>query len=202
VTGLAPATAYRWRARIQYADATGAVPAEPAHGPWRRKAAYAGAVDIRTTGQCDDGVDNDNDGAVDFGADAGCLSEADNSERGAPVACDDGVDNDGDGRTDFSLDAGLTDLGCRDRTSTLEDPQCQDGIDNDGQIGIDFDGGASVNGGVPLAEPDPQCVASWGNRERRPPTTGCGLGPELAVLLLILGKLGRSRQRPHVRIDH
>ena len=36
-------------------------------------------------------------------------------------------------------------------------PACSDGWDDDGDGLIDFDGGASVNGGVPLGLPDPGC---------------------------------------------
>ncbi len=47
---------------------------------------------------CDDGVDNDGDGAVDFGDDPGC--QAPGSLREDPQ-CDDGIDNDGDGGSDW-----------------------------------------------------------------------------------------------------
>ena len=77
-------------------------------------------------------------------------------------ACGDSVDNDGDGRTDFPDDPG-----CLTPGSVTEQPRCQDGLDTDGDGAIDFDGGASVNGGVPLAPPDPQCEgAPWRFVER------------------------------------
>jgi len=44
-------------------------------------------------------------------------------------------------------------------------PACGDGWDNDGDGFIDFDGGASVNGGVPLAPPDPGCRTAQGATE-------------------------------------
>jgi hypothetical protein len=47
---------------------------------------------------CDDGVDNDGDGAVDHPADPGCFRRYSVFE--APE-CDDGLDNDGDGRIDW-----------------------------------------------------------------------------------------------------
>jgi hypothetical protein len=47
---------------------------------------------------CDDGADNDSDGAADFPADVGCRYP--DSTRESPQ-CQDGVDNDGDGRIDF-----------------------------------------------------------------------------------------------------
>jgi len=61
--------------------------------------------------QCEDGVDNDGDGLIDFPADPGCDSPADNDETD-PVAgaqCSDGLDNDGDGLIDFPADPGCTD---------------------------------------------------------------------------------------------
>lgn len=101
--------------------------------------------------------------------------------------CSDGVENDGDGRTDFPQDPG-----CRNASSSSESPACQDGIDNDGQAGIDFDGGASANGGTPLAEPDPNCGGLAHRQTERP---SCGLGAELVLGLSLLAR-GRSSARP------
>ncbi|MEM9177652.1 MAG: hypothetical protein AAGC67_20775 [Myxococcota bacterium] len=50
---------------------------------------------------CSDGIDNDKDGTIDAGGDAGCADANDMSERGAPTECDNGIDDDGDGFTDF-----------------------------------------------------------------------------------------------------
>jgi hypothetical protein len=47
---------------------------------------------------CDDGRDDDGDGATDFPSDPGCASPDSGNE--APK-CQDGIDNDGDGRIDF-----------------------------------------------------------------------------------------------------
>lgn len=128
---------------------------------------------------CDDGIDNDEDGRIDL-ADPGCEEPADWNELGA---CEDGEDNDGDGHADYPADPG-----CRRPTSISERTECQDGVDNDGQAGIDFDGGASVNLGVPLAAPDPQCDSAWKNRER---ASACGLGWEVALSLPVLMIRGR-----------
>ncbi|MCP3986940.1 MAG: hypothetical protein GY723_21340 [bacterium] len=116
--------------------------------------------------------------------------------------CGDGLDNDGDGFADFPLDPG-----CRDASDAIEDPQCQDGIANDGDGLIDFDGGQSIHGacanqscptGVSdpdldgVADPDPQCVSPWRNREQA--GGSCGLGFELSLLIPLLA-WGSRRQR-------
>jgi uncharacterized membrane protein len=94
------------------------------------------------------------------------------------ATCVDTLDNDGDEFVDFPNDPG-----CKAPKGIREDPQCQDGLNNDlaQDSGIDFDGGASVNLGVPLGPADPQCPAAWDNRESR-----CGLGAELVLLVPIL----------------
>lgn len=90
-----------------------------------------------TTYQCNDGIDNDNNGVVDYPQDLGCYALTDNTESGyiMPVStqCNDNIDNDGDGTTDYPQD-----LGCVALTDNTESPdpstvyQCNDGIDNDG----------------------------------------------------------------------
>lgn len=81
--------------------------------------------------QCSDGADNDGNGQIDFPADPGCTSAADNSEN-APD-CNDTVDNDGDGLVDFPNDPG-----CQSATQNNEAPECNDGADNDGNGLIDL----------------------------------------------------------------
>jgi len=95
--------------------------------------------------------------------------------------CDDGLDNDGDGLTDFPADPG-----CKDATGLREEPQCDDGLDNDGDGRVDWDGGG-------IATADPQCAAGWGTTEegRRAPPPGCGVGPELSLIVLALWCLRR-----------
>ena len=154
---------------------------------------------------CDDGVDNDGDGHIDWNggplgesADPGCANASDLSERDPTLVCDDGADNDDDGRFDFdpvtfadpgdqyTLPSGSGDPGCFNPSWFVENPQCQDGVNNDpgqdpdpGQI--DYDAGLFANGVADLNGPDPQCVGTpWKNKEK---TGTCGLGSELALLL-------------------
>jgi hypothetical protein len=63
---------------------------------------------------CNDGVDNDGDGAIDFPADLGCSAADDTNEIGQ---CQDGVDNDADTFIDFGPGVG-------------NDPQCASLNDN------------------------------------------------------------------------
>jgi hypothetical protein len=113
------------------------------------------------------------------------------AERAGP--CRDGIDNDGDGLVDYPDDPG-----CATALKGTESPECQDGLDNDGDGRIDFDGGASLNGGVPLAPFDPQCTHA-GAKEGAP--SSCGLGAELVLVMPFLGLLaGQRRREPMPRI--
>ncbi len=72
---------------------------------------------------CNDGLDNDSDGKIDYGTaasnDPGCTSATDTDEYNTPPAqCADGLDNDSDGKTDFG-------------TGTSNDPGCTSNTDND-----------------------------------------------------------------------
>jgi len=129
---------------------------------------------------CNDGVDNDRDGAADYPLDAGCASK--DATREDP-ACQDGVDNDGDGRID-----GPRDVGCAGVAATRENPACADGIDNDADGKIDFDGGRSLGAVSPTA-PDPDCEGSPSRSEA--PRISCGLGFELGPVLVLLAALRR-----------
>jgi hypothetical protein len=129
---------------------------------------------------CNDGIDNDLDGAADYPLDAGCASEG--ATREDP-ACQDSVDNDGDGRID-----GPVDIGCAGVAATREDPPCADGIDNDGDGKIDFDGGSSFGAVSPTA-PDSDCAGFPSRAEA--PLPSCGLGFELGLTLVLLAALRR-----------
>ena len=78
-------------------------------------AACAGAVGMKkcVPAQCSDGMDNDNDGKIDYPFDPGCSSPGDNTETDpatAPV-CSNGTDNDADGLIDFPADYGCSSAG-------------------------------------------------------------------------------------------
>jgi hypothetical protein len=122
---------------------------------------------VTQVSQCQDGIDNDMDGDIDFPADAGCSSPGDSNE--VDPQCSDGINNaDGDSDIDWPADLecegpddntegglpacgdmsdndgdGLVDLldpGCTgpgDR-SELTLPVCMDGVDNDGDGLADF----------------------------------------------------------------
>jgi cysteine-rich repeat protein len=141
---------------------------------------------------CENGIDDDGDGAADL-ADVGCMDATDLSERDPTLPCDDGVDNDGDGAADYPAE-----LVCMTAAFARENAECQDGLDNDHDSdGIDFDGGASRNGGVPLALPDPNCrTLPWDDREDN--TGSCGLGVELAGVL-VGWQIVRNRRK---RLSH
>jgi len=121
-----------------------------------------GWVALLSAPHCNDGIDNDGDGHIDFGADPQCNAKGDRSET---PDCGDGLDNDGDGPIDFPADTGCTastdrterpdcgdgldndgdgpadfpaDAGCRNASSAVENPACQNGIDDDGDGAIDF----------------------------------------------------------------
>jgi CSLREA domain-containing protein len=141
---------------------------------------------------CNDGIDNDGDGLVDYPADPGCSSALDDSEKSPLLPCDDGIDNDGDGLVDYRVD-GTGDPGCfSPGVGSIENPACQDGKDNDGDGKIDFDGGASANHGVALGLRDPDCGTPYRTYETVTPP--CGLGAELSLVLPLLMLLRGRRQ--------
>ncbi|MGE0395481.1 MAG: PPC domain-containing protein [Kofleriaceae bacterium] len=123
---------------------------------------------------CSDGIDNDEDGQIDFPDDLGCTGTDDTSEDSSPSpACLDGRDNDSDGRTDYPSDPG-----CLVPQSDSEDddcpdgpacPQCADGEDND-------------NNGVTDYPDDPGCVAAGDTIEFTDNSVACGAGLTVNML--------------------
>ncbi|MFH1187656.1 MAG: hypothetical protein V1688_02210, partial [bacterium] len=104
--------------------------------------------DNSESGTCDDGIDNDNDGTVDYPADFSCGSYSDVEEEACASGeqCCDNIDNDGDGLVDQA------DGGCDNKTDNTEANACADGIDNDGDDLIDL--------------ADPGCADSLDNSEK------------------------------------
>src|SRR6185369_6800793 len=81
--------------------------------------ACKGTVGSRTCqpALCADGIDNDGDGKIDYPADPGCDSSADDTEQNPATlpVCADGSDNDGDTLTDWPAD-----YGCAAASGTTE----------------------------------------------------------------------------------
>jgi len=133
---------------------------------------------------CEDGLDNDDDGFTDL-ADPGCAESGDLSENDPTLPCDDGADNDSDGALDYPAD-----IGCKKPSWPTENPECNDGVDNadnDDPPLADWDGAG-------LGDPDPQCAGPW-DKSESPSTPPCGLGSELALLLPPLIWLSQRRRR-------
>jgi len=94
-------------------------------------------------GECNDGIDNDGDGLIDYPLDPGCADLYDTSEgTSALPACSDGIDNDGDGKVDFPDDPGCTSPNQDTETDDCPDgpncPECSNGRDDDGNHLIDY----------------------------------------------------------------
>ncbi len=107
--------------------------------------AELGCVGSPIDSQCNDGIDNDNDGLIDL-ADDGCSDISDNNEYiHIATDCNDFLDNDGDGLVDFDdpgclseLDGTETSIVTDVVTTTQDIPDCRDRVDNDGDGFIDF----------------------------------------------------------------
>lgn len=117
---------------------------------------------------CNDGIDNDGDGMVDFPDDPACRYPTTANER---TRCQDGLDNDGAPGIDF--DGGQSIHGA-----------CTGGVCPPGVADPEGDG---------VANPDPTCTVPWRNYES--PSAGCGLGFELAFTLPLLARLARRGGR-------
>jgi arylsulfatase A-like enzyme len=140
---------------------------------------------------CSDGIDNDADGGIDFDGGAAftggvplgppdpqCDSLEDEFEY-VVNECNDLIDNDGHGGTDaddlacsyFVLGLGLG----------IEGAACDDGEDDDGDLLVDLD--------------DPDCLGlPWRNTESGG-TRSCGVGFEVAPIVLVALVRHRRRSR-------
>ena len=93
-----------------------------------------------TTPQCRDGIDNDNDGAIDYPNDFSCSGPDDDDETNPKTHCQDGSDNDGDGYTDYPQDPGCSSRQDNDESNDGGNGirACNDGRDNDGDGYFDY----------------------------------------------------------------
>ena len=95
--------------------------------------------------ECNDGVDNDEDGLIDLN-DPGCINSLTASETN-PVdapACSDGVDNDEDGAVDF-VDGEGGDLDCLSAGDLTEDPRCLTLPSTDVEVGYETETIVTLN---------------------------------------------------------
>ena len=117
---------------------------------------------------CDDDLDNDGDGLVDFPADPGCGSARDGDEYNDLIdpECADGVDNDRDGDTDEE-DSGCSSSVDQDEGEPDSTPACADFADNDfdGLIDFPYDPGCGAAGDDDEQDPQlpAQCADSLDN---------------------------------------
>jgi hypothetical protein len=153
---------------------------------------------------CSNGLDDDGDGFADM-ADLGCDEPDDTSERAAWLPCDNGIDDDGQGDPDYPLDPG-----CLSAIHPTESPECSNGVDDDGDGMVDgSDPGCptasalsespACNDGLDndddgfVDTADPQCATAW---QRDESNRRCGLGFEVAPLLVLLAGWRRRRRAP------
>ena len=130
--------------------------------------AACGGTDNNNTNktQCNDGIDNDGDGLIDFPDDPGCISLTDDKESDPPSPqCADGRDNDGDGKIDFPYDPGCFAPNQDTETDDCPDgphcPQCSNGKDDD-------------NNGVTDYPNDPGCLSAADTDEFTDNPAACG----------------------------
>jgi len=122
----------------------------------------------RGCGECQNGVDDDDDGLADTD-DPGCDDAFDASEKSELLVCDNGLDDDGDGAADAD------DFGCPFPFAAYEDPLCDNGVDDDDDGAVDY--------------LDSMCQANWPYWETPP----CGVGAELTLLAPLLLALRRRK---------
>ncbi len=126
--------------------------------------------------ECEDGKDNDGDLLIDYPEDEGCNGY----QAVEDPECGNGIDDDGDGLIDYPDDPGC-------RTARWEEaPECSNGIDDDADGLVDWPA-------------DRDCPNLTGVSEAG--TSSCGLGFELALVLLPLMALRRRRERLRLRSD-
>ena len=115
---------------------------------------------------CDNGLDDDGDGATDHPFDVGCAAKGDINEDDPPEdmlpECGNSLDDDGDGRADFPEDPGCQARGDGTERNPVPPPQCADGVDQDrdGRVDYPFDPGCDAAGDPSEDDPDRAAVCS------------------------------------------
>ncbi len=137
--------------------------------------------------QCNDGIDNDGDGKIDYPEDPGCDFSTDDSEDTAPKPqCKDGRDNDGDGKMDYPDDPGCIapehDIEMDDCPDGVLCPQCGNGRDDDMNGTMDYPG-------------DPGCDTAADPTEFVSMPTACGPLTKIELLPgdgIVMGNLDQE----------
>ncbi|MGI9099781.1 MAG: hypothetical protein ACR2H2_15045 [Solirubrobacteraceae bacterium] len=139
-------------------------PTSPRRARIRTACRPVDAVEAPALALCADGADNDADGKVDYPADPGCLSTADNDETDPqapppPPRCADNVDNDADGKVDYPADPGCLSAADDDETDPQAPPpppRCADNVDNDADGKTDYPADPGCLTAADDDETDPQ----------------------------------------------
>jgi len=95
--------------------------------------------------QCQDGIDNDSDGATDYPGDFSCSSATDNDETNPKAQCQDGIDNDSDGLIDFPSDTGCSSKQDNDEFNAPINCSTNAQCGTNGTTGNDFCQGNSIH---------------------------------------------------------
>ncbi|MCC6554239.1 MAG: DUF11 domain-containing protein, partial [Polyangiaceae bacterium] len=154
----------------QHLNATAQAPGEIESLPSSPDAVVQGLSNMTF---CNDGLDNDGDGLVDYPADPGCESALDPDETDVPQ-CSNGLDDDGDGLADYPADPSCSSFLDDDESGA---PACGDGADNDGDGLTDF-------------PDDPGCAAADAAEVGRRPVARAAL-----ALAAAAARAGRRRGR-------
>ncbi len=116
---------------------------------------------------CSDGLDNNDDGKVDYPNDPSCSSFLDDSEDGS-TECSDGVDNDGDGE----IDTDDEDCASGEGSSESSPPACANGQDDDGDGLADYPADPGCESARDNSEVDSKVDTSAGGAGSDSGTTG------------------------------
>ncbi len=114
--------------------------------------------------QCDDLMDNDNDGRIDAD-DPGCDRPSDDNERDSARVplCNNMLDDDGDNRIDWPLDPGCEARGDVTEDDPEEPPACLNQIDDDLDGLTDFPNDPGCAGRGDATEEDPRILPACAN---------------------------------------